>query len=43
MEGLYYPTQEYGPLMKGMVIGGLGIVFHAQLVLGNRIGHVAIV
>ena len=34
---LYYPIQDYGPLMKGMVIGGLGIlhVFLAQMALGG--------
>ena len=34
---LYYPIQDYGPLMKGMVIGGLGIlhVFLAQMAIGG--------
>lgn len=33
----YYPIQEYGPLMKGMLIGGLGIVhvFTAQFAIGG--------
>jgi cytochrome bd ubiquinol oxidase subunit I len=33
----YYPIQDYGPLTKGMVIGGLGIVhvFLAQLAIGG--------
>jgi cytochrome d ubiquinol oxidase subunit I len=33
----YYPIQDYGPLMKGMVIGGLGIfhVFLAQMAIGG--------
>jgi cytochrome bd ubiquinol oxidase subunit I len=33
----YYPIQDYGPLMKGMVIGGLGIfhVFLAQFAIGG--------
>ncbi len=33
----HYPIQDYGPLMKGMVIGGLGIlhVFLAQLAIGG--------
>ncbi|MEZ4360535.1 MAG: cytochrome ubiquinol oxidase subunit I [Kofleriaceae bacterium] len=32
-----YPTQEFGPLMKGMVIGGVGIlhVFLAQFAIGG--------
>ncbi len=32
-----YPIQDYGPLMKGMVIGGLGIfhVFLAQMAIGG--------
>jgi cytochrome bd ubiquinol oxidase subunit I len=33
----YYPIQDYGPLMKGMVISGLGIlhVFLAQMAIGG--------
>ncbi|MCU0726206.1 MAG: cytochrome c [Planctomycetes bacterium] len=33
----FYPVQEYGPLMKGMLIGGLGIVhvFTAQFAIGG--------
>jgi cytochrome bd ubiquinol oxidase subunit I len=33
----YYPIQDYGPIMKGMVIGGLGIihVFLAQMAIGG--------
>ncbi|HVJ85006.1 MAG TPA: cytochrome ubiquinol oxidase subunit I [Caulifigura sp.] len=33
----YYPVNDLGPLMKGMVIGGLGIfhVFIAQLAIGG--------
>jgi cytochrome d ubiquinol oxidase subunit I len=33
----YYPIHDYGPLMKGMVIGGLGIfhVFLAQMAIGG--------
>jgi cytochrome bd ubiquinol oxidase subunit I len=33
----YYPTNEFGPLMKGLVIGGLGIfhVFLAQFAIGG--------
>jgi len=33
----YYPIQDYGPVMKGMVIGGLGIfhVFLAQMAIGG--------
>jgi cytochrome d ubiquinol oxidase subunit I len=33
----YYPIQDHGPLMKGLVIGGLGIfhVFLAQLAIGG--------
>jgi cytochrome bd-type quinol oxidase subunit 1 len=32
-----YPIQDYGPLMKGMMIGGLGIfhVFLAQMAIGG--------
>ena len=34
---IYYPVNEFGPLMKGMVIGGLGIfhVFLAQFAIGG--------
>ena len=33
----YYPVNEFGPLMKGMVIGGVGIlhVFLAQFAIGG--------
>ena len=33
----YYPIHDYGPLLKGMVIGGLGIVhvFLAQMAVGG--------
>lgn len=33
----YYPTNDFGPLMKGVVIGGLGIfhVFLAQFAIGG--------
>jgi cytochrome d ubiquinol oxidase subunit I len=33
----YYPVQDYGPVMKGLVIGGLGIfhVFLAQFAIGG--------
>jgi hypothetical protein len=33
----YNPIQDYGPVMKGMVIGGLGIfhVFLAQMAIGG--------
>ena len=33
----YYPIHDYGPLMKAMAIGGLGIfhVFLAQLAVGG--------
>src|SRR4051812_10893989 len=33
----YYPIQDFGPLMKGMVIGGMGIfhVFLAQFAIGG--------
>jgi len=36
---VYYPTQDFDPLMKGMVIGGLGIlhVFLAQFAIGGGI------
>jgi hypothetical protein len=34
---LYYPLHDFGPLMKGMIIGGLGIVhvFLAQFAIGG--------
>lgn len=37
MEGLHYPINDFGPLMKGLVIGGLGIfhVFTAQFAIGG--------
>jgi cytochrome bd ubiquinol oxidase subunit I len=37
MNLIYYPIQDYGPLIKGMLIGGLGIfhVFLAQMALGG--------
>ena len=33
----YYPTNDFGPLMKGLVIGGIGIfhVFLAQFAIGG--------
>ena len=33
----YYPVNEFGPLMKGLVIGGVGIfhVFLAQFAIGG--------
>ena len=33
----YYPINDFGPVMKGMVIGGLGIVhvFWAQFAIGG--------
>jgi mono/diheme cytochrome c family protein len=33
----YYPTNDFGPMMKGMIIGGLGIfhVFLAQFAIGG--------
>src|SRR5258708_39453914 len=33
----YYPVNDFGPLMKGMVIGGVGIVhvFLAQFAIGG--------
>lgn len=36
---VYYPVNEFGPLIKGMVIGGLGIfhVFLAQFAIGGGI------
>jgi cytochrome bd ubiquinol oxidase subunit I len=35
----YYPLQDYGPLMKGLVIGGIGIfhVFLAQFAIGGGV------
>lgn len=35
----YYPTNDFGPLMKGLVIGGLGIfhVFLAQFAIGGGV------
>jgi cytochrome d ubiquinol oxidase subunit I len=37
MDVPYYPTNDFGPLMKGLVIGGLGIfhVFLAQFAIGG--------
>lgn len=37
MDLVYYPVNDFGPLMKGMVIGGLGIfhVFLAQFAIGG--------
>ncbi len=37
MNELYYPLNDFGPLMKGLVIGGLGIVhvFLAQFAIGG--------
>ena len=34
----YYPVNEFGPLMKGLVIGGVGIlhVFIAQLKMSEQ-------
>ena len=39
MDTLYYPASDFGPMMKGMVIGGLGIlhVFLAQFAIGGGI------
>ena len=36
----FYPVNDFGPLMKGMVIGGVGIlhVFLAQFAIGGGIG-----
>ena len=36
---VYYPTHDFGPAMKGMVIGGLGIlhVFLAQFAIGGGV------
>jgi len=37
MHDLYYPINDFGPLMKGLAIGGLGIVhvFLAQFAIGG--------
>jgi hypothetical protein len=37
MNPLYFPLHDFGPLMKGMIIGGLGIfhVFVAQFAIGG--------
>ncbi len=37
MQVPYYPVNDFGPLMKGMIIGGLGIfhVFLAQFAIGG--------
>lgn len=37
LKALYYPVNDFGPVMKGMVIGGLGIVhvFLAQFAIGG--------
>ncbi len=37
MDPIYYPMNDYGPVMKGMVIGSLGIlhVFLAQFAIGG--------
>jgi mono/diheme cytochrome c family protein len=37
MEPTYYPINDFGPVMKGMVIGGMGIfhVFLAQFAIGG--------
>ncbi len=37
MELPYYPITDFGPVMKGMVIGALGIihVFVAQFAIGG--------
>jgi mono/diheme cytochrome c family protein len=39
MDDLYYPINDFGPLMKGLAIGGLGIVhvFLAQFAIGGGI------
>lgn len=36
-EMIYYPSHDFGPLMKGLVIGGMGIfhVFLAQFAIGG--------
>ena len=28
MNELYYPVNDFGPLMKGLVVGGLGKIGH---------------
>src|SRR5262245_15118776 len=37
MDPVFYPVNDFGPLMKGLVIGGLGIVhvFTAQFAIGG--------
>ncbi len=37
MDAVYYPVNDFGPLMKGLAIGGLGIfhVFTAQFAIGG--------
>ncbi len=37
MDMPYYPVNDFGPVMKGLVIGGLGIihVFLAQFAIGG--------
>jgi cytochrome d ubiquinol oxidase subunit I len=37
MDMIFYPVNDFGPLMKGLVIGGLGIfhVFTAQFAIGG--------
>ena len=37
MQDLYYPVNDFGPLMKGLAIGGLGIghVFLAEFAIGG--------
>ncbi|QEL18569.1 c-type cytochrome [Limnoglobus roseus] len=39
MDAVLYPTNDFGPLMKGLVIGGLGIfhVFTAHFAIGGGI------
>ncbi|MDD2710540.1 MAG: cytochrome ubiquinol oxidase subunit I [Verrucomicrobiae bacterium] len=39
MDYTYYPLHDFGPMMKGMIIGGLGIfhVFVAQFAIGGGI------
>ena len=39
MDHYFYPVNDFGPLMKGMVIGGIGIihVFLAQFAIGGGI------
>ena len=39
MSELYSPVNDSGPLMKGLIIGGLGIVhvFLAQFAIGGRV------